>query len=357
MLCIAVLCAAVALLGAGFARAQPVPPLGSFAAADANHDGRVTLQEFETYERARLLAAHGLLARRFRALSPQQQTARLQRRFRQLDTGSKGYLDPTDWNALSHAAGPGTARFKGARPQGLTLGAGLAEVDPGYVGYHRRLDPFPLIGYRSGRFFIDGTSAGVVAAHGDAYTFSVLLAPELLRLRASDSPALAGITSRQWSIDGGANLTFREAWGDPSVTVLHDILDRNNGTQVDVGYAFPILLGAGRRLTPGLGLKWENANLTGYYYGVTAPEALPTRPAYTPGAALNPVVRLDYLAPLSSRWQFGAGLSYTHFAHTIRDSPLIDESGSLEVLISLQYSFASGAKTPAPGPLTTPIEH
>lgn len=350
---LALLAAVTSLSGVGSVHAQS---LGSFAEADARHDGRVTLQDFEAYERRRLLTAKGRLAQRFRALRQGEQAQRLEHRFRQLDRGAKGYLDAADWTAapMEWPAGRGGA---GTRRQGLSVGAGLADVDPGYAGYHRRIDPIPLIGFRSGLFFVDGATAGLVAAHGNDYRFSVVLAPQLMRLRAADSPQLTGITTRHWSIDGGVNLALRRPWGLTSLSALHDILDRNDGTQIDARYGFPIPLAGGERLIPGIGLRWEDANLTRYYYGVTAAEALRSRPVYTPGAALNPSLRLDYVLPLSKQWQFGAGMGYTRFAHAIRDSPLIDQSGSLEVMVSLQYSLAPGTRPPAPGALTMPIEH
>lgn len=71
---------------------------GNFDDADANHDGRVTLQEFEAYVTKRLASSSGRLAERFRELSPQQQAERLQQRFMKRDHGDKGYLDRDDWN-------------------------------------------------------------------------------------------------------------------------------------------------------------------------------------------------------------------------------------------------------------------
>jgi len=70
---------------------------GSFSDADANHDGRVSLQEFEAYTTNRLMAANGRVAQRFKQMSTQDQTERLQRRFDQMDRGHKGYLDRNDW--------------------------------------------------------------------------------------------------------------------------------------------------------------------------------------------------------------------------------------------------------------------
>lgn len=72
--------------------------LGDFNIADAKHDGHVTLQEFSTYETQRLQASNGLMAQRFKQMTPQEQEARLQARFKKLDSGNKGYLDQNDWN-------------------------------------------------------------------------------------------------------------------------------------------------------------------------------------------------------------------------------------------------------------------
>jgi Ca2+-binding EF-hand superfamily protein len=87
--------AAMSLLGTPLAQAQM---RGNFDDADKNHDGRVTLQEFETYAAARLMAANGPRARRFKRLSPEQQATLLQQRFERMDRGEKGYLDRNDWS-------------------------------------------------------------------------------------------------------------------------------------------------------------------------------------------------------------------------------------------------------------------
>jgi len=69
---------------------------GNFDDADANHDGRVTFQEYEAYTANRLMAANGPRVQSFKQLSPQEQAARLQQRFEKRDNGHKGYLDRND---------------------------------------------------------------------------------------------------------------------------------------------------------------------------------------------------------------------------------------------------------------------
>ncbi len=70
---------------------------GNFDSADTNHDGRVSLQKFEAYATNRLTAANGMQAQRFKQMTPQEQMARLQQRFDQIDRAHKGYLDRNDW--------------------------------------------------------------------------------------------------------------------------------------------------------------------------------------------------------------------------------------------------------------------
>ncbi len=91
----AALVALVGLLAACAAHAQMK---GNFDDADANHDGKVTLQEYKDYVSNRLSTANGRIARRFKQLSPEDQAQRLQKRFTKMDHGQKGYLDRKDWS-------------------------------------------------------------------------------------------------------------------------------------------------------------------------------------------------------------------------------------------------------------------
>jgi outer membrane protein len=349
----AVLAVGIVLLGSITARAQSI---GNFEDADSNRDGRVTLQEFEAFLTKRLMTANGPVAQNFKKLSPTEQAAKLQQRFEQLDHGHKGYLDRSDWSAAESLVRERTGRRLGVPNEGLSIGGGISDVDPAYVGYHRRIDPFPLVSYRYGRFFVSGTSAGVIASENDAYSLSVLLVPQLMRLKTNASPELEGLTERQWTIDAGVRLSVTQPWGTSSLAALHDVLDRSNGTVVKLDYSYPIPVGAAH-LSPGVGAAWESASQTNYYYGVTPAEALPGRPAYSPGSALNPSARLDYSVPLSGGWTFGAGVSYTHFDRSIRDSPLIDQPGSRAITVTLERAIPFSKSSPAVPSAMSPLEH
>jgi MipA family protein len=340
---------ALLVLFAG-ARAAHSQTQSTFDDADTNHDGRVTLQEFQDYATKLLEEATGPAARKFKQLTPQEQETRIQNRFNKADKGHKGYLDRSDWGAAVAPLGepPGVPK------EGLSLGAVLIEEDPGYVGYHRQADLVPLVTYRSGPFFFSGAEGGVIAAQSNAYTLSFGLVPELDRVSASDSPQLAGIKTREWTVDASMNLSIQQPWGKLSFAVLHDILDRNNGSEIRANYAYPIGLGTGW-LIPTVGLTWESANLTNYYYGVSPAESLSNRPAYSPGSALNPTAKLGYFVPMSDKWLLGAQVGYTKLDRAIGDSPIVDRSGSVSAMILFMHSFSSGMN-PSATP-TMPLKH
>ena len=220
---------------------------------------------------------------------------------------------------------------------GWIVGGGLAVSDPGYVGYSRQFTPIPLLFYHYGRFFLAGISAGYLISNGSHYRFSVMVRPEFNRLKASDSPELTGIQTRQWSLDGGANLDFLGNWGRFNIGLFHDILDRNNGTQLTTDYRYTYRLG-NWGMTPSLGLRWENANLINYYYGVSAAEAIPGRPVYSPGSAINPYGQIGLATHLTAHVQLFTNLQYVRFGSAIRESPIVVRSGATTFFLGLTYN-------------------
>ena len=72
---------------------------GDFDAADSNHDGHVTFEEFSAYAKQQLDAGNSRKAQRFKQLSTDQQTAVLRKRFDRADHSHKGYLERSDWSA------------------------------------------------------------------------------------------------------------------------------------------------------------------------------------------------------------------------------------------------------------------
>lgn len=90
------------LMGIAIASALALPAearmLGNFDEADANHDGKISLQEYQAYASRQMASRNGRLAQRFKALSPQEQQARLKQRFDAADADHNGILDRKEWS-------------------------------------------------------------------------------------------------------------------------------------------------------------------------------------------------------------------------------------------------------------------
>jgi MipA family protein len=226
------------------------------------------------------------------------------------------------------------------RGSGWSLGLGLVITEPGYVGVGDQVTPLPLVFYHNGRFFFAGVTVGYVPFNGRHYAFAILAKPRINRLSASESPQLAGIRSRKWSIDGGGRLSLFGDWGRFDAGVYTDLLNRYKGTEAELDYRYPIRM-PGWTLAPGIGVAWDNSPLTDYYYGVSDAEVVPGRPAYAPGRATNPFVELNLQVPLGSHWQFLAGVKYLHFARSIQTSPIVDRADTLTVFLAASYRFES----------------
>ena len=222
--------------------------------------------------------------------------------------------------------------------EGLTLGAGVIDVNPAYIGVHNQVTPIPWIRYRNGYFFAAGITAGYALMQTQEITLAIAVRPRFNRLKASDSPQLDGIQERKPTLDSGVVLSWREAWGQLRIAAFHDVLNKDNGTSVGLGWGYPLRVGYGR-LTPGLGTEWQSAHLTNHYYGVSPAESTATRPAYTPGSATNPYVSLFYGTPLSDHWRFLAGVRYSALAKSITQSPIVDKNHNLMLLTTIAYHF------------------
>ncbi|MBS0966476.1 EF-hand domain-containing protein [Acetobacter okinawensis] len=79
------------------ARETEAERIDAFRSADANHDGRLSYEEFEKEVRTILENKDDFEGRGFRLLGEETQKAILNERFRKMDIGNKGYLVLSDW--------------------------------------------------------------------------------------------------------------------------------------------------------------------------------------------------------------------------------------------------------------------
>ena len=92
-------------------------------------------------------------------------------------------------------------------------------------------------------------------------------------------------------------------------------------------------------LLPGASVRWQDAKMVDYYYGVRASEALLGRAAYSADAALTPDVSLLATRKLGERWSVYARASHAWLPSEVTDSPLVDRNGNTSLFLGVGYSL------------------
>lgn len=240
---------------------------------------------------------------------------------------------------LAMAALPALAQ-EGPEPQPRwTLGLLAIERDAPYRQLDEDLLVVPLVRFEGERFYLRGLRGGVVLARDGGFEFGALLQGRGDGYDAADSPYLAGMDDRDFSLDAGLAASWRvPRVGQIEVAVATDVLDRSGGQEATLSWTGLVRAG-GWRLLPGAALKWQSGDMVDYYYGVRPGEALPGRPAYAPGSAMIPEVSLLATHPVGERWEFFARAGHAWLPSEITDSPLVDQDGRSTLMVGLGYTF------------------
>jgi outer membrane protein len=161
----------------------------------------------------------------------------------------------------------------------------------------------------------------------------------------SDSDTLRGVEAPKWNVELGPGIGYRRwpvqihlnAWAEPT--------DRHSGVAGSLALSYPVQFARGY-VVPEISARYEDASYADYYYGVSAEEALPERPEYSPGALINTKLRVSWGYELSSSWLLTGKLGYEVLADEVRRSPLVGRDHILSASLGLAYTpavFRSGS--------------
>jgi MipA family protein len=247
------------------------------------------------------------------------------------------------WPALAVLA-LGAAGVTGAsaqiRPQtsSLKLGLGLVASDDGYKGLGIKTTVIPGLSVQTPRFSLRGTSAELVVTNPANSDFSVNLRADLLMqgYKASDAPIFTGMANRKPSLLLGVGAKAMTPVGQVWLEAGADASGNSKGLRTEVGIGWRTALGDWN-LSPYVSAQYNNAKLVNYYYGVTPAEAAANRPAYDAGASTNVNLGLSASTDISPSLSLVLGARYRAYGASIRQSPLIENSGSLSGTASLLY--------------------
>ncbi|PZO08353.1 MAG: hypothetical protein DCF27_08690 [Lysobacteraceae bacterium] len=220
-----------------------------------------------------------------------------------------------------------------------TVGALVLDRDAPYRDLDDGLLAVPLVRFEGERAYLRGLRGGVRLVSSDTYELAVFGQARLDGYDSTDSPFLIGMSDRRASLDLGLASTWTsQTFGALELSVAADALDRSGGVEVAAGWTGLFRAGDWTFL-PGASVKWQDASLVGYYYGVRGSEAIVGRPAYSPGSAVTPELSLLATRPLGERWNVFARAGHAWLPSEITNSPIVDRNGSTSLLVGIGYAL------------------
>ncbi len=151
-----------------------------------------------------------------------------------------------------------------------------------------------------------------------------------------DSDALLGVSEPKWSIELGPSVGLRRWPIQVHLMTFFEPTNRHDGVTGQLALSYPMSWSRGY-LVPKVEAVYQDSKYTEYYYGISDEEATPTRPQYSPGAAVNTKVKLVWGYELSDKWLLSGKISLENLADEIRNSPIVDRKQIWSVNIGLAY--------------------
>jgi outer membrane protein len=196
----------------------------------------------------------------------------------------------------------------------------------------------PFFYYDGDSIYADFQEISWKAVQQPGYALSPMLSLRFQGYDPDQDVELAGMDSRDQSIDAGARFMVNHQYGSLTITALTDTLNRHDGYELKASWGTDY---QNKRwmLDTAVGISHKSDALVDYYYGVRPDEATEQRPAYTAGAATNPFIELNLAYMFSRKIILISGLELSRLDKTIQNSPIIKRSTENVIYSGMLYKF------------------
>ncbi|WJG10863.1 MipA/OmpV family protein [Aliiglaciecola sp. LCG003] len=221
-----------------------------------------------------------------------------------------------------------------------TVGAGVIAVDNPYIGVDSRIMALPFVTYKSENLTFRGFAFDYKVMQYQDLTFSIILKPGdgFLDSSDSDNEAIRALSDRDLSYYAGVKMSHSSKLGSISAAASHDLLGNGDGYIIDADYSYPIHLGENVMVVPTIGVSYNSADVSNYYYGVAAGES-DVFDQYALSTTVNAYIGLVVTYKIDKNWSVSAMAKYTQLDKDIEYSPIIDDRQKTMGLLSLNYRF------------------
>lgn len=219
-------------------------------------------------------------------------------------------------------------------------GVGVAVLPKTSGSDEFRLMALPIINANyADRFYINALQAGVWLLDSDDKRLRLgLSAQAKFGWDAGDGRLTRGMRDRDFTVEIGPALRWQTDFGTINAQWGFDAGGASNGQTVDLQFIKNIYRDNTFKLNGSVGLTWSDKKFNDYYFGVSASEALSSRPEYSAGSSVEYKAGLNgsYLVGTSHYILFGA--SMTRLGDQQANSPIVETR--LQPFAYLGYSIA-----------------
>ncbi|MEM1190052.1 MAG: MipA/OmpV family protein [Pseudomonadota bacterium] len=231
-------------------------------------------------------------------------------------------------------------RFPTQRSEEFEWGIGLGALieDEGYrdLDFDTSAIPVLYMGNKYFRFFANQLDFQLV--NNERVMFGLKLEGRFDGFEAKDDPYFEGMEDRDGGFFAGVRAEYKTPYGNIVGEWQSDVSGNSDGSYGALGSYWSFRTGRGLWV-PKVALEYYDSSYTDYYFGVRPDEVRADRPAYEADSAIHLDVGLDYIFDLADRHQLITSVKYRRYDSEVKDSPLVDASGSPRVNIGYLYTF------------------
>jgi outer membrane scaffolding protein for murein synthesis (MipA/OmpV family) len=222
------------------------------------------------------------------------------------------------------------------------FGAGYSTMESPYVGgadsravYPHLSSVFPSALDEEILFSRDG-GWGLRWFPNHSWEFGALARVQTLGFDASDSASLAGLESRDWTVEVSPTFAWRGDSFQISGTAFVDLLRNQTGVSYALVASAPVPRTRGY-LIPEIGLHTYSRDFVDYYFGVPANAAIAGRPEYAGRSATGLSFGAAWGTRLFGNWLLTGRIGVEVFGSGISDSPIVKDRDRTAASLQLAY--------------------
>jgi MipA family protein len=208
-----------------------------------------------------------------------------------------------------------------------TLGIGPVAF-PRYIG-GKELQVLPLpiayVNYNDW-FYVDLYRTGVYVWGSEDKKKGISFSVEpRLGFHSSDGARLEGMATRRGSVSGGPTFDWQSGANAFSLGYFTDLSHASGGGYADVLMNHTFAHDDRWDASWTIEITRLDSKIVGYYFGVPASEATPTRPQYEPSASTNVTLWLTGQYNLTKREALMFGTNLMRLGRAAADSPIVEQ--------------------------------